>query len=89
VRRFAISTKYDEDYIYLNVQDSGAGKNPEDEKNLREALSKDESGSVGECEKPLFYALLLLKRNGAQFQMSFKDGENSISIKIPCRQKEN
>ena len=82
VKEFVIYTDHDDSYACIKIEDTGApivGR-----KKILENLS-----STGhllhdiDSEKGLFYALSLLKKYGALFQISQASGFNVISIKIP------
>ncbi len=82
VKEFVIYTSHEDSYVCIKIEDTGApivGR-----KKIFENLSStDHFLHDLDGEKGLFYALSLLKKYDALFQISQESGLNVISIRIP------
>jgi len=82
VKEFAISTDHDDSYVCVKIKDTGAPIVGRKER-LKNLNSTGSFHHDLDGEKELFYALSLLEKNGAFFQIVYESGLNVISIKIP------
>lgn len=82
VKEFAIYTDHDDSYVCVKIEDTGAPiagrKETLEILNSTGHLLNDPGGDKG-----LFYALAILKKYGAVFQIIRESGLNVISIRIP------
>jgi len=82
VKKFVISTSHDDSHVCVKIEDTGmpivGRKERLENLNSTGSFLHDPDG-----EKGLFYALSLLEKNGAFFQIAHESGFNIISIRIP------
>jgi len=87
LKELVISTTYDNSHVCVKIKDTGAPI-VEREKTLKNLSSTGHFLHDLDGEKGLFYALSLLKKYGALFQIAYESGFNVISIRIPYQESE-
>ena len=86
LKKLVISTSHDDSHVCIKIKDTGA---PIPEIQIKEIVENWSSAGYPlhdlNEEKRLLYALFLLKKYDALFQIAYESGFNVISIKIPYR----
>ena len=86
LKELVVSTGHDDSHVYVKIEDTGA---PIPEIQIKELIENWSSADYPihdlNEDKRLLYALFLLRKYDALFQIVYESGFNVISIKIPYR----
>jgi len=91
-KRLKISTRHDEEYIYVAIQDNGCGIPEEEQKKIFD-FSFSTKPAVRQDGRPpgmgigLFNSKYLMSRYGAQIRVKSRPGETVFTVCIPIRRE--